>query len=74
MTLEELLEREDLLEVGRKAVEDALIDLRESRVSILNRGNGLVCREKDRTPSHIIRMGTEQALVVAIKAIIEAQR
>jgi hypothetical protein len=60
---------ESLLEVGRKAVEEVLIDLRDSRISILNRGNGLVVREKDGTESSIIRMGTESALRIGLKAI-----
>ena len=70
MQVEELLENNELLEVGRKAVEDVLIDMRDSRIAILGRGNGLVCREKDGTPSSLIRLGTEQALTIALEAII----
>lgn len=69
MNLEELTDEH--LEIGRKAVEDALIDMRDSRISILGRNNGLVCKEKDGTPSHIIRMGFEQAMAIAVKAILE---
>ena len=65
----DLAEQADLLEIGRKAVEDQLIDLRDSRIAILGRGNGLVCREKDGTPSEIIRIGTEHAVAIALKAI-----
>ena len=74
MTLEELLEREDLIEVGRKAVEETLIYFRDNRVSLMGKGNGLVCREKDGEVSSIIRLGTEDALRIALKAIIKEQK
>lgn len=59
---------EDELEIGRRAVEDALIEMRDSRIFLL-RGNGLVVYEKNGEPSHIIRLGTEMALKIAIDAI-----
>ena len=37
---------EELLEIGRKAIESALIDFRDGRLSQI-RGNGLVIREQD---------------------------
>lgn len=61
--------RPDLLEKGRKAIEDVLVDRRDSRIAILGRGNGLVIRKKDGTDSHIIRMTTEEALQIGIKAM-----
>jgi hypothetical protein len=57
-----------LLEVGRKAIEDTLIEFRDSRLSQI-RNNGLVCREKDGTESCIIRLGPEDALRIGLKAI-----
>lgn len=60
-------------EIGRKAVEDELVRRRDSRISMLNRGNGLVIAEKDRTPSSLIRMGMEEALVIALEAIDAAR-
>lgn len=57
------------LEVGRKAVEDALIDLRDRRISQPFRGNGLVVREADGKASTLIRMGLEEALPIALEAI-----
>lgn len=57
-----------LLEVARKAIEDVLVDFRDSRISLI-RGNGLVVRESDGTESHIIRLGPEDAMRIGLKAI-----
>lgn len=70
MTLKEITESPELLEVGRKAVEDVLVDFRDNRISMI-RGNGLVIREKDGQDSHIIRIGPEDALRIGLKAIME---
>lgn len=64
-----LAENEDLLEVGRKAIEDMLRKDRDGRICMPFRGNGLVIKEKDGSPSDIIRMGPETALYVGLKAI-----
>ena len=53
---------DELLEVGRKAIEDALIEMRDARIGILGRGNGLVVRERDGSESSIMRLSTESAL------------
>jgi hypothetical protein len=58
-----------LLEVGRKAIEDALRTCRDNRISEFTRGNGLVIREKDGTDSSIIRFGPETALQIGLTAI-----
>lgn len=68
-TLTEISERDELLDVGRKAVEDRLVELRELRIGILDRGNGLVIKESNGSNSHVIRMGTEQALRIGLRAI-----
>lgn len=60
-------------EIARKAVEDVLVDMRDSRLSMLGRGNGLVIAEKDGTGSSIIRLGAEDAVRIGIKAIVEAR-
>lgn len=60
------------LEVGRKAIEDALIEYRDSRISEPFRGNGLVIREKDGTESSVIRFGPETALRIGIRAMLAA--
>jgi hypothetical protein len=69
MTIEELTDED--YETGRRAVEDHLIYLRDSRISVLGRNNGLVCKEQDGEPSSIIRMGFEQAMRIAVEAIIQ---
>jgi hypothetical protein len=63
----------DELEIARKAVEDELIERRDSRLGLLRR-NGLCVAEMDGTPSPIIRMGIEEALDIGLKAINAARR
>lgn len=60
-----------LLEVGRVAVEDTLIDLRDSGIALLGRGNGLVIRDYDSTDSHTIRMGPEHCLRIGMLAMMD---
>jgi len=69
-TLIEISEDRELMEIGRRAVEDQLIEMRDSGMFCL-RNNGLVCKHKDGSTSHIIRMGTDQAVVIALRAISE---
>lgn len=69
--LRKIAEDDRLLEVGRKAIEDELVMWRDSRLSTLNRGNGLVIREPDGTASSIIRFGPQTALRIGMKAIAE---
>lgn len=68
--LRKLADDQMLLEMGRRAIEDTLIEFRDSRISVLRR-NGLVCREKDGTESSIIRLGPEQAVRIALLAIAD---
>ncbi|MDM8086321.1 hypothetical protein QUV83_16220 [Cellulomonas cellasea] len=65
---------------GYGAVEDTLIDLRDSRISILGYANGVVVNERDGSPSPVVRMrtrwATDQAIVAAaplIEAAVRAQ-
>lgn len=67
--IQALAENKELLEVARKAVEDTLIEFRDSRIALLNRANGLVVHEKDGTDSPLIRLGTEDALRIGLSAI-----
>ncbi len=67
--LEEAAQDDELLEIGRRAVEDQLIEMRDMRLALLMRNNGLVIKEKDGSNSYIIRMSTEQALRVALEAM-----
>lgn len=69
VTLEEISESNELLEIGRQAVEAALIEWRDNRLSEFMRRNGLVIREKDGTESSVIRFGPETAIRIGLKAI-----
>lgn len=60
-----------VMERGRRAVEDVLIEWRDLRLSTLNAGNGLVVREKDGSPSDIIRLGTAEGLQIGIQAMLD---
>lgn len=71
MNLSKIYEDTALLEVGRKAIEQTLIEWRDSRLSEFMRGNGLVIREKDGTDSSVIRFGPETALRIGLMAIEE---
>lgn len=63
---------EQALEAARLAVEDVLIEMRDSRISIMGRGNGFVVLERDGEPSSIMRLGTPEGLRIGIKAYLEA--
>ncbi len=69
MNLKEIAEKRELLEIGRKAVEETLIDWRDNRLSELMRNNGCVVKEKDGTASDIIRFGPETCIAIGLKAI-----
>lgn len=62
---------EEALEAARLAVENELIELRDARIGILNRGNGFVVKEWDGEPSSIMRLSTEQGLRIAIARYLE---
>ena len=49
------------------AVEDMLIELRDSRIGTLGHANGFVVNEYDGTPSNIMRMGTRDGLRIGIR-------
>ena len=63
---------EELLTQAHLAIEDVLIELRDARVSVLGRANGFIIREKDGSPSLIMRLGTRDGLRIAIKAYLKA--
>ncbi len=66
--LREVAADEDLMEIGRKAIEDALIEFRDSRMFVL-RNNGFVVKEPDGEQSSIIRFGPETGVRIALEAI-----
>jgi len=52
------------------ALEDQLIEMRDSRVSMLGPANGLVVHERDGSPSDIIRIPTAVAIRVALEVAL----
>jgi len=60
---------DEALEIGRRAVEDELVELRDARIAQL-RNNGLVVKERDGSPSDIIRLGPEDALRIGLRAML----
>jgi hypothetical protein len=69
--LDDIGKDEELLEIGRLAVENELIARRDSRIGIIGRNNGLVCKERNGEPSDIIRMPPEEAIRIALDAIAD---
>lgn len=69
--LQDLLLNPEILEIGRLAVEDSLVELRDARLSVM-RNNGLVIKERDGSPSSIIRLHIEGALGIGIQAMLKA--
>lgn len=67
--LEDLAGNDELLEVGRKAVEDLLVEFRDNGIGVLGRNNGLIIRHRDGTESGTIRFGPETAIRTALLAI-----
>lgn len=59
-----------LYNVARKAIEDELIEWRDSRLFVL-RNNGFVIKEEDGSDSHIIRFGPETGVRIALKAMAQ---
>ena len=70
MTIKEIADNDELLEIGRLAIEDALIEMRDSRMFTI-RNNGFVIKEKNGEESSIIRFGPEHGLRVGLLAIAE---
>lgn len=66
--LENLAGIPELMEVARKAIEDELIFRRDSGIFTI-RNNGLVIKSFEGEFSHIIRMGSEDAMSIGLKAI-----
>ncbi len=58
----------ELMEVARGAIENELIVRRDSSTFVL-RNNGLVIKHFNSEPSNIIRMGSEEAVQIGLRAI-----
>ena len=67
--LSSIYNNDELLEIGRKAIEDELVQWRNDGLSTMMRGNGFCIKSKDGTPSSIIRFGPEVGLKIALQAI-----
>lgn len=63
---------EDALTAAHKAVEDVLIELRDSQIGLFGPANGFVIRGHDGTPSEVMRLGTREGLRIAITAYLAA--
>ena len=65
---------EEALSSACRAVESALVDMRDNRVSLLGAvgaASGLVVRESDGERSSVVRLTTRQALELGIRAYLE---
>lgn len=60
----------ELVETIRRSIEDMLVDFRDSRISMMLCGNGLVIRERDGTDSSLIRLGTPEAVEYVLKTAV----
>ncbi|WP_148310198.1 hypothetical protein [Nocardia otitidiscaviarum] len=69
--LRAIAEDPDLLKAAHRRIEAALIDFRDNRISVPDRGNGLVVREANGEPSSTIRMTVPEALRTALRAIAD---
>jgi len=63
---------ETALTAAHLAVEDALVDFRDNRISVLGPANGFVIRERDGQESSVMRLGTRDGLRIAITAYLAA--
>lgn len=74
ISVEDIINDSDggLREIARLAVEETLVVLRDSRISVL-RNNGLTIKERDGSSSDVIRMGFERALIIGLRAILASQ-
>jgi hypothetical protein len=53
------------------AIEDVAVENRDSRISFPFRGNGISIREKDGSPSSALRIPTDDAVRIALKALAD---
>lgn len=69
--LRELADDHELLyNVPRRAIEDELVDWRDSGRFML-RNNGFVINESDGTPGRVIRFGPETGVRIALRALAD---
>lgn len=63
---------QDALTAAHVAIEDVLIEMRNARMFVIHPANGFVVKERDGTPSDVMRLGTRMGLSIAIKAYLTA--
>lgn len=60
----------DLLYIAHQEIEDVAIEMRDSCMFVMV-PNGINVREKDGSPSNMIRISTPGAVAIALKAIAD---
>lgn len=73
--LRALADDRERLEVMRRAIEDELVELRDSGMSLLGQGNGFAIQPKTPDPrisGVLLRMSTAEGLVVGLRALADA--
>jgi hypothetical protein len=63
---------EAALTAAHVAVEDTLIEFRDSRLSVIGPANGFIVKERNGADSPIMRLGTRDGLRIAIKTYLAA--
>lgn len=69
--LREIAENNDLIRAAHLAIENEACDMRDRGIGILGRANGITVLYKDGSPSPVIRIGTADAVRLALKAIAQ---
>ena len=64
--------RDELLTKMHVAVENELIERRDACISVMGPANGMIVRAYDGSPSPIMRMGTREAMGVALDVVLAA--
>lgn len=57
--------------VARRAIEDELVEWRDSCMFVASRSNGLVIKSRSGEPSDIIRFGPEVGVRIALRALAD---
>ena len=60
------------LRAAHMAVQETLVEFRDSRVSMMNAANGFVIREADGKDSSMVRLTTREGLRIGIAAYLHA--
>jgi hypothetical protein len=69
--LQAVLDDPALIEAGRLEVEDTLVEFRDSAMWEGFHNNGLTIKNRDGSPSEIIRMGPAMGIGIALRGIIK---